>query len=40
MGRELQGSGTKRLGMEMKVSKLRRQKMLERKGEMKTRIMV
>jgi hypothetical protein len=33
MGREMQGSGTKRLGMETKVSKLRRQEMVERERE-------
>jgi hypothetical protein len=33
MRSEMQGFGTKRLGMETKVSKLRRQEMLERERE-------
>jgi hypothetical protein len=46
MRSEMQGFGTKRLGMEVKVIKLRRQEMLQRererekRREMKKRIMV
>jgi hypothetical protein len=38
MGREMQGFGTKKLGTETKVSKLRRQEMLEREREMTIKI--